>query len=117
MKYFDKKAAQCDVYFTRVSALPAGVKKVTPENGQFIVAHSETGHHHVIDATPAVEFFTTDDPLTAYLRVIEATEATEVALRHLRSWDTHESIAFKPGVYKVRYESEHTPEGWRKAAD
>jgi hypothetical protein len=117
MKYFDKKAAQGDVYFTRVEVLPAGLKKVTPENGQFVVAHSETGHHHVIDATPAVEFFQTDDPLTAYLRVIEATEETEVALRHLRSWDTHESIAFKPGVYKVRYESEHTPEGWRKAAD
>lgn len=117
MKYFKNKAAQGDVYFTRIAALPAGLKPVKPENGHFIVAHSETGHHHVIEASPNVEFFQTDDPLTAYLRVIEATEETEVALRHLRAWDTHESIAFKPGVYKVRYESEHTPEGWRKAAD
>lgn len=27
------------------------------------------------------------------------------------------SVGFEPGTYRVRHQREHTPEGWRRAAD
>ena len=35
----------------------------------------------------------------------------------LREFDKHEPLAFEPGVYKVRYLREYTPEGFRKHED
>lgn len=87
------------------------------ENGQYIVAHSETSHHHVIEARPNVLVFDTEDPLVSYLQVIEATDATEAVIEHLRSFDTHESLAVPPGNYEIRRQRENAPEGWRRAAD
>jgi hypothetical protein len=38
-------------------------------------------------------------------------------LRHLRDWDTHETLLIPPGTYKVRRQREHTPEGMRRVED
>jgi hypothetical protein len=38
-------------------------------------------------------------------------------LKHLREFDTHESLAFKPGIYKVITGREYVPKGWRRSAD
>lgn len=111
---FNNAAAQGDLYITRVKALPKGIRKIEPENGRYIVAHSETGHHHVIDAINGAELYETDDPTTMYLRVIDA---TEVVLRHLRSFDTHQPIAFLKGIFRFRRARERTPEGWRRVTD
>jgi hypothetical protein len=40
-----------------------------------------------------------------------------VALEHLRPHDTHEPIMFTPGVYEVRRQREHMPEGWQQVQD
>ena len=116
MKTFEKQAAQGDVLFTRVKDIPQDVTKALPDlSGRVIVAHSETGHHHAFPTGAAVELFTTKNPLICYLRV-SGNEA--VALKHLRPFDTHESIAFNPGCYEVRRQREWTPEGWaRMVAD
>ena len=114
---FKTQAAQGDLLLRRVTALPAGVKSAPTVDGTFIVAHSETGHNHVIDARPHVRVYDTEDPLLSYLEVIEATDATETLLRHLRGHDTHETISISPGVYELRRQREYTPEGWRRAAD
>lgn len=111
--HFTNCAAQGDLYIKRIESLPDGVRPVTPSDGVYIVAHSETGHHHVVEAE-GCEYFESDDPLTAYLRVIDATEVT---LKHLRSLDTHEPITIGPGIYRIRRQREHTPEGWRRVAD
>ena len=37
--------------------------------------------------------------------------------RYLREFDTHEALAFTPGVYRVRRQREATPEGWQRAQD
>lgn len=114
MKPFINQARQGDVYIKRVESLPEGLRIKSADHGQFIIAHSETGHHHVIDAVEGCEVFETDDPLTLYMRVIES---TEVVLEHLRSFDTHAPIKFTPGVYRFRLGRERTPEGWRRVAD
>jgi hypothetical protein len=112
---FENVAAQGDCFLMRVDELPEGLCAATPENGAYIVAHSETGHHHVIEANPdRVKMFEDpSDPLTAYLMVI----ADDVALEHKRSFDTHEALNPAPGIYKVRRQREYTPEGFRRAQD
>lgn len=117
MKTFVNSAAQGDLLIRRVSAIPANAKAMKSEAGKFIVAHSETGHHHVITERPGVQVFTTDDPMVSYLQVVEATEQTEALLEHLRSYDTHETIAIPPGTFELRRQREYTPEGWRQVQD
>jgi len=117
MKTFKNCAAQGDLLLRRIDKLPDGLKPMAAEKGAFIVAHSETGHHHVIAERPNVKVYTTDDPLVSYLEVIEATEQTEALLEHLRGHDTHETLSISAGVYELRNQREYTPEGWRRAAD
>lgn len=120
MKTIINSARQGELYIDRVDLLPANVKKVGSVNGLYIVAHSESGHHHVIEATPNVLWHHTDDPMVSYLEVIAATEETEALLKHLKGGpDTHETLRFTPGIYELRNQSEadSTPEGWRRAAD
>ena len=117
MKTFTNSAAQGDVYFTRRDALPPGLKPVDSVKGQIVVTHSETGHNHVMvldrdDPVPAVQIFTGDDPLIAWLQVNRPT-----ALEPLRPHDTHEPILFAPGIYEVRRQREYVPEGFRKVED
>lgn len=117
MKTFQNQAAQGDLLIRRIDKLPEGVKPMAAEQGAFIVAHSETGHHHIIAERPGVAVYATEDPLVSYLEVIEATDQAEALLEHLRGHDTHETIAIGAGVYELRRQREHTPEGWRRVAD
>lgn len=118
MREFHKTAAQGDVFFRRSDALPDGVIPVPSVNGRIVVTHSETGHDHVMvldrkrTKTPAVEMFSTDNPLVAWIRVNRPT-----ALEHLRPHDTHEPIMFGVGVYEVRRQREYTSEGFRRVED
>lgn len=117
MKTFQKCAAQGDLLIRRIDSIPAGAKSVEAEKGQFVVAHSETMHNHVIDARPNVQLFTTGDPMISYLQVVEATDETETLLEHLRTYDTHETIKIAPGNYEIRRQREYSPEGWRRVED
>lgn len=114
MKTFTKCAAQGDILIRRIDKLPKDVIKAKSEKGKFIVAHSETGHHHSIAEHPGVQYYTTKDPMVAYLSVIEDVEAK---LEHERTFDTHESILLKGGTYEIRRQREYTPEGWRQVQD
>ncbi len=104
--------AQGDLYIVLCSALPDTALRVLPEGGRHILGHSETGHHHVMEAE-TVEMYRL--PAEIYECFIVVKKPT--ALTHLRNYDTHEPIMFPPGTYKVRRQREHTPEGWRIAAD
>ena len=113
---FENQAAQGDLYIKRVDKLPDGVTAIQPIGGDFIVAHSETGHHHVVAAQPGVEYFSSaNDPLICFLVV----KNDDVQLRHNRSFDTHRPIALKGGnsIYKLTRQREYTPEGWQRVAD
>ena len=117
MKTFENCAAQGDLYIRRIDKLPENVTKVKAENGQYICAHSETGHSHVIAERPNVTLYAGDDPMISYLQVVEATDETETLLEHLRSFDTHETIKLPVGTFEIRRQREHTPEGWRRVED
>ncbi len=114
MNTFKNQARQGDIFIKRIDRLPDGLRaaKKTPE-GYWYVAHSESGHHHVMEG--ACEVFESDDPTTLYLRVIEE---SEVVLRHLKIGEyAHRALQFTKGLFRLRIGREHTPDGWRKVTD
>jgi hypothetical protein len=116
MKIMGKVAAQGEAFFRRLDDIPETVKQVHPENGVVIVAHSETGHHHVMDASN-VTLLERTDPLGEGLRILHMIVKEPTEHEHLRSHDTHEPIMFPAGNYEVRLQREYTPEGFRRVAD
>ena len=116
---FNNQAAQGELMLRRVSTHPELDKlPVVPrENGHLIIGHSETGHHHVIEEMMGVRHCRSDNPLVNYLFVDDNCDGGFVTLTHLRASDTHEALAISPGVYEIRHQREHTPEGWRQVND
>jgi hypothetical protein len=95
-KTFKNMAAQGDVAFKRIAALPTkGVKKLEKFDG--IVAHSETGHHHKFDSLDGVEAYQTDSAALMYVLLNKP-----VTLTHHRENDTHAPFLFDAGVYEFR---------------
>jgi hypothetical protein len=117
MKTFKNCAAQGDLYIRRIEKLPAGVAEIKAEKGHYVVAHSETGHNHVIAERQNVRLYSNGDPMVSYLEVIEATDKTETLLEHLRNFNTHETINIPSGIFEIRRQREYTPEGWRRVED
>lgn len=108
----ERPAFQGDVCIRRIAVIPANVAPAAAENGEHVVAHSETGHHHVVAERAAQMLIDKTNAFITYLRVSEQTE-----LRHLRDFDTHAPLTLPPGNYEIRRQREYVPEGWRMAAD
>ena len=109
--------AQGELYIRKVEALPDGCEPMKADAGRYIVGHSETGHHHVMDPAtcdvltgPAAR--NPDGMAILYAIVREPTE-----VKHLRRTDTHKSLNLEPGIYEIRPAREFSPEGWRRVAD
>jgi hypothetical protein len=119
MKNVKRMAAQGDVLFRRVRSVPKAAVEQKTER-QIIVAHSETGHHHAIDATDGVRLFQPPNaPMICYL-ALEGVEYADVV--HHRPFDTHETLRLvgtpkKRTVFEVRRQREYTPQGWRRVED
>lgn len=114
MKTFSKFAAQGDVFFMKVEnfSIPSNANRIAPINGKIEVAHSETGHNHVMDPED-VELYQLPGSIMDLLLVVNK----PTVLEHLRNFDTHEPIMFDSGTYKVRRQREYTPEGFRRVED
>jgi len=113
MKTVKKYAAQGDVVFLRVEKLPDDAVKNRDQS--LVIAHSETGHHHV--ATGGEHYLLKDDPMVAYLAI-----TNPVKIEHKRPFDTHEPLelyAKKEGetIWEIRRQREYVPEGWRQVED
>ena len=113
MRTFKTVCAQGDVYIRRVPALPENAVPANPENGYYIVTHSETGHHHVMLADRVKMYSIPDSIMDIFLTV----EEDGAILEHLRPHDTHETIGFSKGTYHVRRQREYVPEGFRRVED
>lgn len=113
MKLFENMAAQGDMLIRKIEKLPEGALKAKSENGAFVLAHSETGHNHIVKEKEGVEFYQhANDNFIAYLVV-----DNEACVEHMRGFDTHETIGFKKGIYEIRRQREYMPEGFRRAQD
>ena len=95
--------AHGEITFVRVAALPDGFASEAPSNGEFVVAHSETGHHHVLEADGVEYMADKEDALVAWVRIQKEHGAK---LTHKRSNDTHRALTIAPGLYKIRHARE-----------
>jgi len=115
MKTFTKIAAQGDLLLIKVDVVPDGYLPAKIEDGKYIVAHSETGHHHIVEADPEISYLTNPkDAMKAYLVVQKIIGA---ALIHCRSFDTHDPVMIPPGIFELRRQREYIPKGWRRVDD
>lgn len=117
MKTFTRMAAQGDFLILRIDTIPTNVEIIDKnERNQIVVAHSETGHNHVMVADRVTAYKTAGtkeiDLYEMFLLVEAPTE-----IKHLRSFDTHETILVPPGNYTVRRQREYVAESFRRASD
>jgi hypothetical protein len=106
-------AAQGELCFTRIAALPKDIvtEPLALENGRFILGHSETGHHHVLERTANAEVVRVKNP-PAGMNILYMILSAPNSVQHLRDHDTHEAIALEgsttaPVYYEVRGTREH----------
>jgi hypothetical protein len=74
------------------------------EGKSFIVAHSETGHHHVAVGDVTVFRPVGADSTDIYLRANK-----ESAIEHRKTFDKHETKTIHPGIYICRAKTEYDP--------
>lgn len=116
MKTFTKMAAQGDFVIFRIDEIPSNVQPMKADGNHFVIAHSETGHNHVMERTNVEAFIPVGaKEVDLYEMFLSVKEPTEI--NHLRAWDTHETLLVPAGNYTVKRQREYTPEGFRKAAD
>lgn len=107
-KAFESTAAQGEIFISKISALPKGLKKVTAIGGAYIIGHSETGHHHVIPDHEGLEVM--ERPETGDgMKMLYAIVKEPTALKHERNYDTHKAMPLQPGVYEFRLGREQDP--------
>lgn len=80
-----------------VSKIPAGAKQYDA----FVIAHSETGHHHVLESNTKFEVIDKDE---LFIRLFEPAK-----LVHKKTTDRHNTLIIQPGKYKVVYKNEYNP--------
>jgi len=109
-----KAHVQGDCYLVPIKAVPADAKPMQSENGQFIITHSETGHHHVVMERPDVRQFSGMDIFRGFLE-ISGDEPAELV--HLRDHHTHAPQSIEPGAWLIQRQAAYTPQGWERARD
>lgn len=125
-----RPVAQGEVYLWLEEAAPKVIRdaigklknftRLELENGELILGHSETGHHHVLE--PVAEDVVIDsvakvtiDQANEFMAKVQIMDACN--LTHYRNNDTHEAVCLPAGNYLRVLRREGEPEGWRRVAD
>lgn len=88
---------QGDVALIPVEKVMGDLVTLEPSGRDLIVAHSETGHHHVVEAEKADGFVDAEDPSRLWMIVREPTEIV-----HQREEFQHEAQIVPAGHYLVQ---------------
>lgn len=95
----------------KISELPAEAKPVTKDDANwlktgYIIGHSESGHHHVLETTEKLnsgfDIYVNADEI--FFKVVN-----EAKVVHKKSFDIHQPVTIEPGIYKVVRKSEYDP--------
>lgn len=109
-----RPVAQGDMLIIPIKTIPANARAAIAEGQHFILAHSESGHHHVIDRKKVEVYEAADDAFISYIHTL----GDDAEIIHKRDFHTHESLLLKAGQnYEVRRQREYVAEGFRRAAD
>ena len=99
---------QGEVRVAKLSQLPrVATKPVAPRSAGAgtIVAHSESGHHHVLTAGTVLEQV---ENVPAGMRILYAIIENSAELLH-EAHGAHQGQALEPGVYEFRISREFDP--------
>jgi hypothetical protein len=107
-------AAQGELRIYKINAIPEGIGTSRPEktaSGQFILAHSEKGHHHVlggaVDVLEHVETKQVNGQSIAMRTLYAIVEAPTKIIQ--TSLDRHADIALDEGYYAIKTDVEFNP--------
>ena len=112
--YEDGISRQGDAMFILLDELPDDAVKIESNDPETIIAHSETGHNHVIKSND-IDFYkaSNDDKFGFYIVTKSDTYVT-----HLRAKDTHDKIYFKKdSIIKLRRHKVYEDGGYKPAID
>ena len=96
MKIVKNVAAQGEMLIRRVASFEGGSKPFEAEGNHFILAHSETGHHHVIDRTKVR--VTEQVKAPTGMAILQLIVDEPAVIEHLRGHDTHEPLMLSEGL-------------------
>ena len=91
-----------EVWLQPVDKLPKG--KIT-KHDNYVVGHSETGHHHVLESEK--EFGVMLDKAMLYIQLFEPAN-----LVHKKTVNVHKTLKVPKGIYKIIKKTEYDP--WQK---
>lgn len=118
MRILEVLGAQGEIRMFRVDEVPARATPMQKEGGRYIIGHSETGHHHVLEAERVGVFADPEAPqgMTVLYAVLESAGS----LQHLRGHDTHAPHSFTAGdkiMFRTDREYDPYAELARRVAD
>ncbi len=102
-----------------LSKINSNFKPMKLEHDKIILGHSETGHHHVLEAVKKVHISKAAQALVDQTNdmIVDLKLMQDCKIVHLRSNDTHEGVILPAGEYVRGLREEQTVEGWRKVQD
>ena len=92
-----------EVLLQPVDKIPKGK---TVKHTSFIVGHSETGHHHVLESKTGFDVAELDKAML-YIRLFEPAN-----LVHKKTTNAHKTLKVPAGRYKIVHKTEYNP--WTK---
>ncbi|MDE2100922.1 MAG: hypothetical protein KGL39_26990 [Patescibacteria group bacterium] len=90
-----------EVILFPVSKLPKGE---TRQEIKVVVAHSETGHHHIVISNKPVDVMGDVEKHDLYIRLFEPAK-----LVHQKTTDKHRTLKVPAGIWKILHKSEYDP--------
>lgn len=90
-----------EVILMPVSDVP---KLKSEKSKNYIVGHSETGHHHVLESKTEFEVMSSSEKDELFIRLFEPGK-----LVHKKTFDFHKTLDVSPGTYKVVKKTEYDP--------
>ena len=109
---------QGEVRIDRIEAMPDGAqtKKMERSPKGYIISHSESGHHHLLDGD--VEVLERTDNVPTGMRMLYAI-VKEPGRLYQDAATPHQPIDLDPGIYEMRVKREYDPfaEQARQVAD
>ncbi len=90
-----------EVMLVPVKSIPEGARS---EHTHYIVGHSETGHHHVLESKTGFEIFMEEATKALYVNV-----TGESKVVHQKTVDAHKTLPVAPGKYLIVHKTEYDP--------
>lgn len=97
-----------EMFIQKIDKLPELKNAKSHKVKMAVLAHSETGHNHVLSSTKTFTVHEIGEQVEKYLELSAPAE-----LDHKKELDRHENRTLEKGIYKITFKQEYDP--WQKA--